>query len=113
MNLNLEVKEEGLQKTLLVSGEIDLYTAPKLKEELIALTKNKDATIHVDLDGVSYMDSTGLGVFISAVKSTKENDSHLKLINLHERVLRLFTITGLNEIMDIQPVSRGVSNGEV
>lgn len=108
MNLKIDVKENKNEKTLYASGEIDIYTAPELKKELLALTKNSDATIIVDLNRVSYMDSTGLGVFISAIKSTNENNSHLKLVNLQERVYRLFTITGLNEIMDIEPAIRGV-----
>ncbi|HLR52230.1 MAG TPA: STAS domain-containing protein [Candidatus Avamphibacillus sp.] len=109
MNLNIEVEDNDNKKTMYLSGEIDIYTAPKLKKELLNLTKNNGVTVNVDMNNVNYMDSTGLGVFISAVKSTKENNSHLKLVNLHERVLRLFEITGLIEIMDIQPAIRGVS----
>jgi len=109
MNLNIQVKDNGNQKTMYITGEIDIYTAPKLKRELLNLTKNSGVTVNVDMDNVNYMDSTGLGVFISAVKSTKENNSYLKLVNLHERVLRLFEITGLIEIMDIQPGIRGVN----
>lgn len=109
MNLTLEVVENKLQQTVYASGEIDIYTAPKLKDALLRLTEKSNQTIMVDLKDVHYMDSTGLGVFISAIKSTKENNSHLKLINLQERVFRLFSITGLDEIMDIQPMGRGVN----
>src|SRR5699024_6565776 len=109
MNLNIDIEENGNQKTVFVSGEIDIYTAPKLKRELHELGNKSSQMIIVDLNDVHYMDSTGLGVFISVLKLTKEHDSHLKLVNLNERVLRLFQITGLNEIMDIQPVFRGVN----
>lgn len=109
MNLIIDVEKNKDQHTVYVTGEIDIYTAPKLKEELLHLTEKNGQTIIVDLNGVHYMDSTGLGVFISAVKATNENQSHLKMINLQERVLRLFNITGLNEIMDIHPTGRGVN----
>ncbi|ASK61248.1 anti-anti-sigma factor [Virgibacillus phasianinus] len=107
MNLEIDVVEENSKSKLNVSGEIDAYTAPKLKEALLPLTKVSGNTVEVNLDEVGYMDSTGLGVFISALKSTKEFDSHLVLVNLQERVLRLFKITGLDEIMDINSGIRG------
>src|SRR5699024_5231100 len=102
MNLEIEVKEKDTKSTIILSGEIDAYTAPQLKDTLLPLTNKSEQTVEVNLGHVNYMDSTGLGVFISALKSTKENDSHLKLVDLQERVLRLFSITGLDEIMDIK-----------
>lgn len=107
MNLVISVIEEDAKSKLLVSGEIDAYTAPKLKEGLLPLTKVSKKIVEVDLDQVSYMDSTGLGVFISALKSTKEYGSHLRLINLQDRVKRLFKITGLDEIIEISDEIRG------
>jgi len=101
MNLNLQTSEENGKTVLHVSGEIDAYTAPQLKETLLSLTQRQGDKVEVNLEAVNYMDSTGLGVFVSALKSTKENESQLKLINLQDRVLRLFNITGLDEIMDV------------
>src|SRR5699024_1809531 len=95
------------KSTCILTGEIDAYTAPELKEALLPLTKQAGQVVEVDLENVNYMDSTGLGVFISALKSTKENESQLKLINLQDRVLRLFRITGLDEIMDLKAAIRG------
>lgn len=107
MNLVVDVMEVDKKSKVILSGEIDAYTAPELKEKLLPLTKKDGQTVEVDLDNVGYMDSTGLGVFISALKSTNEHNSHLTLVNLQERVLRLFKITGLDEIMDISEGIRG------
>ncbi|WP_404451211.1 STAS domain-containing protein [Virgibacillus necropolis] len=107
MNLVIDVVEENEKSKVILSGEIDAYTAPNLKDTLLPLTKLDGKTVEVDLEQVGYMDSTGLGVFISALKSTKEYNSHLTLVNLQERVMRLFKITGLNEIMDINDGIRG------
>ncbi|MGJ9459401.1 STAS domain-containing protein [Oceanobacillus sp. CF4.6] len=107
MNLTVKVVE-GIEKSILnVAGEIDAYTAPKLKEALLPLTKVDGRIVEVDMENVNYMDSTGLGVFISALKSTKESNSTLTLINLQDRVHRIFEITGLDEIMDIKATIRG------
>ncbi|QHE50844.1 STAS domain-containing protein [Pontibacillus sp. HMF3514] len=102
MNLTIDVEHNGAEKIVSLSGEIDAYTAPKLKETLLPLTQESEVTVIVDLQQISYMDSTGLGVFISALKSTKEYNNTLKLVNLQDRVYRLFKITGLTEIIAIE-----------
>ncbi|MEN2769206.1 anti-sigma factor antagonist [Ornithinibacillus xuwenensis] len=109
MNLQIHIEEGNDKSHVHLSGEIDVYTAPKLKDALIPLTSKQGNTIEVNLEQVKYMDSTGLGVFVNALKSSKENGSKLKLINLQDRVLRLFQITGLQEIMDINATIRGVN----
>lgn len=108
MNLNIAITENDNTTVVNLSGEIDIYTAPKLKEALIPLTKTKGHLLEINLNDVGYMDSTGLGVFISVLKSTREHDSHFKLKNLQDRVARLFSITGLNEIMEIDEEKQGL-----
>ena len=107
MNLTVNVVEENEKSVLNVSGEIDAYTAPKLKESLLPLTKKEKNKVEVNLENVTYMDSTGLGVFVSALKSTKENNSTLTLLNLQDRVLRIFKITGVDEVITIRAAIRG------
>ncbi|WP_456276980.1 STAS domain-containing protein [Bacillus sp. AK128] len=101
MNLQVEINQEGLTHHVFVKGEVDAYTAPKLKDEIVPLAEGKDVNLVIDLSGVSYIDSTGLGVFIGALKSTRKFGGTLQLVGLNDRVKRLFTITGLNEIIDI------------
>ncbi|GAA0501649.1 anti sigma b factor antagonist RsbV [Salinibacillus aidingensis] len=107
MNLSIDVSRTDDIHHVKLSGEIDVYTAPKLKETILPLTKEEGVSIKVDLEKINYMDSTGLGVFISGLKSAKENHSELILMNLHERVYRLFDITGLKEVFKIENTVRG------
>ncbi|UOQ44344.1 STAS domain-containing protein [Halobacillus salinarum] len=107
MNLTIDVTNKENTAYVSLAGEVDAFTAPKLKEALLPLTKEDGQTVEVDLQEVNYMDSTGLGVFISALKSTKEHDTELKLVQMQERVYRLFKITGLTEIMNIDSTVRG------
>ena len=107
MNLTVNVVEESGKSVLNLSGEIDAYTAPQLKESLLPLTQRKGNTVEVNLENVNYMDSTGLGIFVSALKSTKENGSKLVLVNLQDRILRIFEITGLDDIIEIRAAIRG------
>ncbi|MHA6253006.1 STAS domain-containing protein [Oceanobacillus sp. CAU 1775] len=107
MNLDLNTKTTDNQTVLTVSGEIDAYTAPKLKQAFQPMLEEENQEIIVDLEKVSYMDSTGLGVFIGVLKSAKEKGSSLELINIQERVYRLFHITGLEEIMNLKAIIQG------
>ncbi|CEI82534.1 anti-sigma-B factor antagonist [Oceanobacillus oncorhynchi subsp. incaldanensis] len=107
MNLSVNVQEDSNVKVLEVSGEIDAYTAPELKETLMPLMRESGNEIEVDLENVQYMDSTGLGVFVSALKASKESGSHYTLKNVQDRVFRIFEITGLSEIIEIKAAIRG------
>lgn len=98
------MKQEQMDNRLVIYliGEIDTYTAPKLRETLIPLTEEQGKEIVIDLTEVNYIDSTGLGIFIGALKSSHNYHSHLKLQGLSNRVQRLFHITGLDEVIDIE-----------
>ncbi|WP_100012752.1 STAS domain-containing protein [Lentibacillus sediminis] len=109
MNLKIDVVDESGKSIVHLSGEIDTYTAPDLRTALLPLTKTEGELVEVDLAKVNYMDSTGLGVFISALKSTKENDSSMQLVNIQDSVRRLFRITGLDEVITIKDGIRGGS----
>ncbi|WP_257351837.1 STAS domain-containing protein [Pseudalkalibacillus decolorationis] len=107
MNLQIQKETEGNTDKLLINGEVDAYTAPKLKDTLISLTEQKGREVVVDLSGVQYMDSTGLGVFVGALKSSQQHGSSLKLTGMTERVHRLFDITGLTDVMNIEAHTKG------
>jgi len=102
LNLSIDVVEDGDGFVMKLMGEIDVYTAPKLKQEILPLTEKPGNKVKIDLKNTSYLDSTGLGVFISAYKSSQKNNSQLELIHVRDRVLRLFKVTGLHEIMKIE-----------
>lgn len=102
MNLAIGIEENSNHYIVKLSGELDVYTAPELKDKLLPLTEGNGNEIQIDLQHTTYMDSTGLGVFISAYKSSKEHQSHMELIHVKDRVLRLFKVTGLDEIMNVR-----------
>ncbi|WP_147804462.1 STAS domain-containing protein [Alkalicoccus halolimnae] len=106
MNLDIQITEDDNKSVAEVSGEVDVYTATKLKETLIPLAEKEDNQLIIDLTNVEYIDSTGLGIFIGALKAAEKSGSTLKLIGLNERVNRLFEITGLHEVIDIEPAKR-------
>jgi anti-sigma B factor antagonist len=95
-----------------VVGEIDVYTAPQLRERLDAEIDAGRYDLVVDLSGVSFMDSTGLGVLVGRLKQIRLNDGSMRLVCSHERVLKVFVITGLDKVFAIYPtVGEAVAAG--
>ncbi|HLO10865.1 MAG TPA: anti-sigma factor antagonist [Pseudoneobacillus sp.] len=104
MNITVEVNENEKDIHVYVSGEIDVYTAPKLKEKMLPLSEKEEVVLIVDLTSVSYMDSTGLGVIVGVFKSVRKHNGHFQLKGLSDRLTKLFKITGLADIMDISVI---------
>ncbi len=107
MNLKVEIDKFDDQTVVSVAGEIDAFTAPKLREAILPLAEETDPNITINLRNVSYMDSTGLGVFVGLLKNVRKNNGQLNLVELSDRLERLFTITGLSDIIDISSKSEG------
>ncbi|TRZ36205.1 STAS domain-containing protein [Niallia circulans] len=107
MNIVIDVNEKELDVDIKVAGEIDAYTAPKLKERIYSFSEKDGVRMTIDLSDVNYMDSTGLGVFVGIFKNVRSHDGEFKLIGLSERLIRLFEITGLADIIDINSKIEG------
>jgi anti-sigma B factor antagonist len=86
-----------------ISGEVDVYSAPALKDKITELVGAGEHTLIVDLGNVTFLDSTGLGVLVEARTATAEAGGSLPLVCTQQRVLKLFTITGLDGVFSIQP----------
>jgi len=84
-----------------VGGEIDVYTAPVLRERLDEhISAGRDHLV-VDLENVSFMDSTGLGVLVGRLKLVRVTNGSLRLVCSSERILKVFSITGLDKVFHI------------
>ena len=84
-----------------VSGEVDLATSPELDNAIIAAIESGTASLAIDLTDVSFMDSSGLGVIVRGLKRCREADKELDLVITNERVLKVFGITGLDQVIPI------------
>jgi anti-sigma B factor antagonist len=84
-----------------VEGEIDIYTAPRLRELLIDLVSKNNYQIVVDLEKVGFLDSTGLGVLVGGLKRVRAHDGSLDLVCTREQILNIFRITGLTKVFGI------------
>lgn len=103
MEVTVQRGSEGSAPVVGVTGEVDVYSAPKLKESLKGLLQSGATTVVVDLSGVAFLDSTGLGALVEARAATSEAGGALLLVCGQERILKLFTITGLDGVFAIYP----------
>ncbi len=102
MELTLDVHSDNPGfSVIVVSGEIDVYTAPKLREKLISLADAGSYQLIVDMEGVEFLDSTGLGVLVGGLKRVRAQDGWIDLVCTQSRILRIFKITGLNKVFSI------------
>src|SRR5690554_3867339 len=83
-------------------GEVDIYTSPELKKRIYELIDEKKLDILINGSNLDYIDSTGLGILMGIYKKLKEYNLNIKITNLKPNIYKLFDITGLNKIFNIQ-----------
>ena len=102
MDLSLNVYSDTPGSTVVaVGGEIDVYSAPKLRERLITLVDSGSYHLIVDMEAVEFLDSTGLGVLVGGLKRVRAHDGWIDLVCTQGRILRIFRITGLSRVFSI------------
>jgi anti-sigma B factor antagonist len=86
---------------VVLTGEVDISTAPRFRDDLIALVEEGVMHIVVDLAGVTFIDSTALGVLIGGVRRLHPSGGRLVLVATGRPVLRALTLTGLDKVFAI------------
>ncbi len=85
-----------------LKGEVDIYTANKLKETLIDMVAERPQDILIDASRLEYIDSTGLGVLIGALKRLKQHEKDIYIKDVKLNVKKIFKITGLDKIFKVE-----------
>jgi anti-sigma B factor antagonist len=101
MELGLVVREQDAWAVLTVSGEIDIATAPSLRERLHGLLAEDKHQIVVDLDDVGFLDSTALGVLVGVLKRARSEGGEVRIVCTQPRVRKVFEITRLDSAFDL------------
>lgn len=101
MDLTLATHEVDGTTVVAVGGEIDVYTAPRLRERIADLVAGGHYNLVIDLGAVEFLDSTGLGVLVGGLKKVRAHDGSMRLVCAQERLLKIFRITGLAKVFDI------------
>lgn len=101
MDLSLKTRTQGLFQVIEVGGEVDVYTAPKLRETIVAVVDGGHSRLIVDVESVDFLDSTGLGVLVGSLKRVRAEGGSLDIVCTHERILKIFDITGLDKVFGL------------
>jgi anti-sigma B factor antagonist len=101
----MEIKErdESGMVILDIIGEIDLYNAPDIKSFILKKIENQKYNIIINLQEVSYIDSSGIGALISSLSNLKKYQGFLKITNIHDSVKKVFELTKLTSFFEIFP----------
>jgi anti-sigma B factor antagonist len=101
VDLSVERRSESSVSVVSVAGEVDVHSAPRLREGVSAeLTPGASAVV-VDLSEVGFLDSTGLGALVSARTTAGERGVLMPVVCTSERIRKLVTITGLDGVFDL------------
>jgi anti-sigma B factor antagonist len=103
VDLSVSSSEQDGVTIVHVAGEIDVYTAPLLREVLDKQIAEGRTDLVVDLEKVTFMDSTGLGVLVGRLKLVRGQNGSLRIVSAEERILKVFSITGLDKVFHIHP----------
>ena len=95
----LEAAERDGCAVLSVAGEIDLGTAPQLRERLMELVDQGHRRIVVDLTATDFLDSTGLGALVAGLKRLRAHDGEMRLVCTSPRIRKVFEITHVDRVL--------------
>src|SRR5690242_20012877 len=104
--MNFDLKTEQLSDgayVISLAGEVDLYTAPEFKQQLLEVIAQGAKEVIVDLSSTTFIDSTTLGVLVGGVKRLRPNDGRLSLVCSDRNITKIFEITGLDRVFTIYP----------
>ena len=102
MDFEIEKNFDGTSWHVTLSGEIDIYNSMDLKTKLTQLMEEHAADVYLNCKGLEYIDSTGLGALVGALKHIKSRDKEMHLSNVKANVLKLFRITNLDKVFIIE-----------
>ena len=104
MNFDIKTEQLGPEAYVIsLAGEVDLYTAPEFKQQLLDVIGNGAKNVIVDFTDTSFIDSTTLGVLVGGVKRLRPNDGQLSLVCSDHNITKIFEITGLDRVFTIYP----------
>lgn len=101
MELDIATENAGASCTIVLNGEVDVYTSPRLRQQLNELIDGGCMNLVVDLQDLGFIDSSGLGVLVSALRKVKEQGGTLRLVCAKESILKIFRITGLDKVFPL------------
>jgi anti-sigma B factor antagonist len=99
--LELLIDKRKGYSILKINGDVDLYSSPQLRKQILALANKKNCRILIDFLDVTYMDSSGVATLVEALQLTKKNGGKLRLFNLGQPIRDVFELSRLDRVFEI------------
>ncbi len=99
--MEIKIKDHEGAKIIALSGDIDMYTSPELRKQLLLLIDQRTRVIMVDLENVTYIDSSGIATFVEGLKDMMSYSGRLKFFGIPMRVREIFNFSKLDKVFDM------------
>jgi anti-sigma B factor antagonist len=99
--ISVDTHERSGWTVIAVAGEVDVVAAPQLRSEIVRVVSEGSTDLVLDLSGVVFIDSFGLGVLVGAVKRVHSHDGRLRVVIGEARVMAVLELTGLDRILEL------------
>jgi anti-sigma B factor antagonist len=104
VDFSIETEQVGdARHVIALTGEVDLYTAPELKTQMLEAIADGAMDVIVDFTQTTFIDSTTLGVLVGGVKRLREKGGRLSIVCSDRNITKIFEITGLDRVFTIYP----------
>lgn len=101
LNLEFDGDSQPGRVIVRIGGELDMLTAPRLRDALLPIVATADADVVLDLGPVTFLGSNGLGVLVEVARQATDSGAALRLVAATKIVTRPITLTGLDEVLDL------------
>ncbi|MGD1076014.1 MAG: STAS domain-containing protein [Thermodesulfovibrionales bacterium] len=95
------IKDREGGKIIVLSGDIDMYTSPEVRKQLLRLIGQRAPVIMVDLADVTYIDSSGIATFVEGLKGMMSYSGRLKFFGIPPRIKEIFNFSKLDKVFDM------------
>jgi anti-sigma B factor antagonist len=99
--LEIKVDERSNCAILKITGDVDLYSSPQVRSQIINLVNNQQFNLLVDFTDVTYMDSSGVATLVEALQMTHRNHGKLRLFNMRQAIRDVFELSRLDKVFEI------------
>lgn len=99
--MKIEIINHRGKNIITLSGDIDMYSSPELRKELMILVKKEIPTLCVDFKNVSYIDSSGIATFVEGLKLMKSYGGRLQFFCVPQKIMEIFNFSKLDKVFEI------------